>query len=67
MLNAQASYQISDNVTLSLEAFNLTDSRDNDITYFYESQLKTEVQPLEDYHFHPVEPRSFRLTLDVSL
>ncbi len=63
LLNAQAIYQLSSAWSLGLEVMNLTDSRDNDITYFYESQLASEAQPYEDIHFHPVEPRSVRLTL----
>lgn len=34
-----------------------------DITYLYESQLPGEAEPVNDIHFHPVEPRTFRLTL----
>ena len=40
------------------------DSRDNDITYFYESQLPGESAPVADRHFHPVEPRTLRLTFE---
>jgi hypothetical protein len=29
----------------------------------YESQLPGEAQPVDDIHFHPVEPRIFRLAL----
>jgi hypothetical protein len=43
------------------------DSRDNDITYFYESQLPGESAPVEDRHFHPVEPRTLRLTIETRL
>jgi hypothetical protein len=43
--------------------FNLFDREDSDIEYFYESQLQTEGAPVQDIHFHPVEPRTFRLTL----
>ncbi len=39
------------------------DSNQNDITYFYESQLSGETSPVADYHFHPVEPRQVRITL----
>jgi len=39
------------------------DADDNDITYFYESQLPGEAAPMEDIHFHPVEPRTLRGTL----
>ena len=36
----------------------------NDITYFYESRLPGESQPVADRHFHPVEPRTLRITLE---
>ncbi len=49
---------------VSLAAYNVFDSDDNDITYFYESQLPGEAAPVEDRHFHPVEPRTFRLTVE---
>jgi hypothetical protein len=39
----------------------LLDAKDNDITYFYESQLKSESAPVADIHFHPVEPRTLRV------
>jgi hypothetical protein len=44
--------------------YNVLDSRDNDITYFYESRLPGESAPVADRHFHPVEPRTLRLTLE---
>jgi hypothetical protein len=49
---------------VSLAAYNVFDSSDNDITYFYESQLPGEGAPVEDRHFHPVEPRTLRLTVE---
>jgi outer membrane receptor protein involved in Fe transport len=61
--NARASYRLGEDLTLSLDALNLFDSRSNDITYFYASQLPGETQPVDDIHFHPIEPRQFRLTL----
>ncbi|MEM9014445.1 MAG: TonB-dependent receptor, partial [Pseudomonadota bacterium] len=82
---------------ISLDVLNLLDSKDNDITYFYESRLRFEGLPIsafgssratlaqsatarratvsqphtrlvgppgiEDIHFHPLEPRTARLTL----
>jgi hypothetical protein len=48
---------------VSLNVLNLLDSKDADIQYFYESLLPGEVDPVEDVHFHPVEPRQLRLTL----
>ena len=38
--------------------------RQNQIDYYYTSRLKGEpAQGMSDIHFHPVEPRSFRVTL----
>ena len=47
-----------------MAAYNVLDSDDNDITYFYESRLPGEVSPVEDRHSRPVEPRTLRLTLE---
>jgi hypothetical protein len=67
VMNAQIGYSFSPNLKLTLAGFNLLDSEDNDITYFYESQLPGEAAPVPDIHFHPVEPRTFRLILNVTL
>ena len=48
---------------LGVEVFNLFDSRDADITYFYESRLPGEASGVKDRHFHPVEPRLVRASL----
>ena len=52
---------------LSLDVFNLFNSKASDVDYAYESQLKGESAPVSDRHFHPVEPRGFRLTLAMAL
>ncbi len=47
-----------------LNVFNLFDSRDHDIDYYYTSRLRFEpTQGVEDIHFHPVEPRSLRFKI----
>ena len=47
-----------------LEVFNLANSKDDDIAYFYASRLPGEIaEGVEDVHFHPLEPRSVRATL----
>lgn len=51
---------------LGVEIFNLFDSSDADITYFYESRLPGEANGVEDRHFHPVEPRQVRASLRYS-
>ena len=64
LVNAQVSYAVSPKLSLRLEGFNLLDSDDNDITYFYASRLPGEpAEGVEDFHFHPVEPRTVRLGL----
>ncbi len=63
LMNAQTTYQFTPNLSLTLELLNVLDSDDRDITYFYESQLPGEAAPVEDIHFHPVEPRSVRMSI----
>ena len=64
VFNLELGYRLSKRFAVSLAAYNLFDSHDNDITYFYESQLPGEGAPVEDRHFHPVEPRTLRLTVE---
>jgi hypothetical protein len=46
-----------------LDVFNVFDSDDDDITYFYGSRLAGEPsEGVEDVHFHPMEPRTVRGT-----
>ncbi|HEX6708365.1 MAG TPA: TonB-dependent receptor [Albitalea sp.] len=63
----RAGYRIDSRLKLALDVFNLFDRRASDIDYFYPSRLGAEgPQGVEDIHFHPVEPRSVRLTLMAS-
>lgn len=63
LMNGQVTYAFTPSLSLSVELLNMLDSDDRDITYFYESQLPGEAEPVEDIHFHPVEPRSLRVSL----
>ncbi|MBU2887112.1 TonB-dependent receptor [Gilvimarinus agarilyticus] len=65
LLNAKLGYRYQA-FTISVDALNLLDSDDHDIDYFYESQLAGETAPVEDVHYHPLEPRNFRLTVEVA-
>jgi outer membrane receptor protein involved in Fe transport len=65
LVNAELGYRWSERVQLRLEVLNLLDSRRNDITYFYASQLSGEASPVADTHFHPVEPRQLRLGIRI--
>ncbi|WP_219918613.1 TonB-dependent receptor [Rhodanobacter sp. PCA2] len=53
---------------LALDVLNLLDSDDHDIDYWYASRLPGEpAAGVEDTHFHPMAPRSLRLTARWSL
>ncbi|TFW15685.1 TonB-dependent receptor [Duganella callida] len=62
-LNGRIGWKARKDVTLELEAFNLTNRRDSAIDYYYVSQLKGEAAPVGGIHFHPIESRSLRATL----
>jgi len=72
LLNGQVSYQLTKNVSVTLEVLNLLNLKANDITYYYQSRLKNE-SPAQypdgiwDYMIHPSEPIQFRGTLTVRL
>jgi outer membrane receptor protein involved in Fe transport len=57
-------YRIDRRWALSLDAFNLFDRKASDIDYYYASRLPGEpAEGVDDIHYHPVEPRTVRLTL----
>ena len=62
-LNGRIGYQFSPKLKVELEGFNLTNRRDSAIDYYYASRLKGEAAAVADVHFHPIESRSFRVTL----
>jgi outer membrane cobalamin receptor len=64
-LNGRVGYKISPSMRIEFEGFNLANRRDSAIDYYYPSRLSGEPvgSSTSDIHFHPVESRSFRLTL----
>ncbi|MEM6833216.1 MAG: TonB-dependent receptor [Pseudomonadota bacterium] len=64
VVNLGAYYDIGP-FQFGLDVLNLLDSKDADITYFFESQLPGEAVPVEDIHLHPVEPRQIRGSLTI--
>jgi hypothetical protein len=60
--NLRASRHTRSSWEFGVEVLNLLDSKDHDIDYFYESRLTGETDPVEDIHFHPLEPRTIRIT-----
>lgn len=64
LLNGRMGYKFSKDLRLTLEGFNLLDSKVNAVDYYYASRLPSEpAQGVNDIHFHPVEPRVFRVRL----
>jgi hypothetical protein len=54
-------------LTLTGQIINLLNNSDNDIQYFYTSRLAGEpAEGIDDYHVHPMEPRSWRLGVRLS-
>ncbi|MEO8442774.1 MAG: TonB-dependent receptor [Betaproteobacteria bacterium] len=64
LVNARVGYAFDKRLRLQLDVFNLFNRQDHDIDYYYTSRLPGEAAAgVNDVHFHPVEPRSARLTL----
>jgi len=60
---ARVAYRVDRDWKLMLDVFNLFDRKVSDVDYFYTSRLPGEpAAGVADRHFHPVEPRSFRVT-----
>ena len=65
VLNGMVSYAQT-HWKVSFELLNLLASDDHDIDYYYESRLPGESsEGVEDNHFHPIEPRTARLSLSL--
>jgi outer membrane cobalamin receptor len=62
LVNLDAGYRFTQKFSVMATVFNVFDTDANDITYYYDSQLPGESQPVADIHFHPVEPRTLRVT-----
>lgn len=63
LTNLKVGFCLDRKNTLSLDALNLFNRQLSNIDHFYESQLKTENQPVADLHFHPAEPRTLPLAV----
>ncbi|HXR59470.1 MAG TPA: TonB-dependent receptor [Burkholderiales bacterium] len=63
LVNLRVGYAFDKKTRLSVDVYNLFNAKQNDIDYFYASQLRGEPAPVLDRHFHPVESRAARVTL----
>ena len=63
-LNGRIGYKVTKSIKVALEGYNLTNSRDSAIDYYYTSRLPGEpAGGVDDIHFHPLESRSLRATM----
>ena len=62
LVHAGVSYEFND-WEIGIDVLNLLDAEDDDIAYYFESQLAGETTGVEDIHFHPSNPRHIRLLL----
>ena len=66
-LNGRIGYKINPRMRVELEGFNLTHRQASAIDYYYTSRLQGEpAAGVNDIHFHPIESRSFRVSLTVN-
>lgn len=64
LVNGRLGFGFGASWEVSLEAFNLLDEEVSDIDYYYASRLPGEpAAGVDDFHFHPSEPRSFRIQI----
>ena len=62
LVSAAATYRLTERLELRLDVFNLLDSEESDVEYYYASRLPGEpAAGVEDVHFHPAESRAGRL------
>ena len=69
LVSAKLGYRFNPNWTLAAEVFNLLDRKDSEIDYYYASRLASDAGAgpdeggVNNIHFHPVDPISFRVAL----
>lgn len=67
LVNAEVGSRIAKRAAVSVDAFNLLNTRASDIDYFYTSRLPGEPpEGVADMHTHPAPPRTVRVSLRVS-
>lgn len=62
-LGARVGYRIDKATRVEIEGFNLANRQDSAVEYYYLSRLRSESAARGDLHFHPIEPRSLRISL----
>lgn len=65
LLSLDAGWHITQNRTTTMTLLNALNVQANDIRYYYASRLRGEAAPVAYVHFHPLEPRTWRLGLSL--
>jgi outer membrane cobalamin receptor len=60
--NLRINRKISNDLNVALDILNLTDRKNNDISYYYTSRVSGEQVGVDGVHVHPAEPRTIRVT-----
>jgi hypothetical protein len=62
-VSARLGYKFDDGLIVRIDGFNLFDQQSHQIDYYYASRLAAEPAGVDNIHFHPLEPRSFRVSV----
>ena len=61
--NLRVNRKVSNDLDVALDVLNLTDRKNNDISYYYTSRVAGEpLGGVDGVHVHPAEPRTIRVT-----
>jgi outer membrane receptor protein involved in Fe transport len=63
LTSARLGYKLDARTRVLADVFNLFNRKASDIDYYYASQLRGEAAPVNGIVFHPVEPRTLRVSL----
>ena len=63
LTNLRVGYRLDRRTRVFADLLNVFDRKASDSVYYYASRLRGEPAPVNDLHFHPVEPRTLRITL----
>jgi outer membrane receptor protein involved in Fe transport len=60
--NLRVNRKVSNDLDVALDILNLTDRKNNDISYYYTSRVASEMVGVDGVHIHPGEPRTVRVS-----
>ena len=64
LANAEAGYRFTPRLRLAIDLLNVFDVEASDIDYYYASRMPREsATSVNDVHFHPTLPRTFRIAM----